>query len=262
MKSLRLNKILWYITFVLSLLVSAIGVFDIHIYTGIVSPDLFPGAFAQDFITLLASVIALVICFTAKQNSYKKHLVIFGLVGYLFYAYGIYVIERAYNMYYLVYMAIFALSFWGIIYGVSSLAEESRNSAFLGKKLRYISASGAMLQPVMFYPLWIAMLIPLMQSGNQIDSLYSIFILDLVFIMPAFFILSILTFKNTSFGIMLMPAIYILGFTLIFSLAVAEIVKPLFQMPIKMDALLQSLSLSVLFLVLGIVHLRKMKIRG
>lgn len=78
---------------------------------------------------------------------------------------------------------------------------------------------------LIFYPLWIGMLLPLMQTGEQIDSLYSIFVLDLCFIMPAFLILSVLTYRDHGTGLLLLPAIYVLGFTLIFSLAVGDLVK-------------------------------------
>ncbi|TFC04389.1 hypothetical protein E3O42_05185 [Cryobacterium adonitolivorans] len=70
------------------------------------------------------------------------------------------------------------------------------------------------------------MLIPLMRDRDQIDSLYSIFILDLGFIMPAFLILAVLALSNHGVGLVLLPSLYVLGFTLIFSLALAELVKP------------------------------------
>ena len=65
----------------------------------------------------------------------------------------------------------------------------------LPRALRIVSAAGALLQPLIFYPLWIAMLLPLMSARNQFDSLYSVFILDLCFIMPAFLLLAVLTFS-------------------------------------------------------------------
>jgi hypothetical protein len=99
-----------------------------------------------------------------------------------------------------------------------------------------------------------------MQTGQRIDSLYSIFILDLCFIMPAFLILSLLTYRNHRTGLLLLPALYVLGFTLIFSLAVGELVKPLFGSAPGVPALLAALALSGLFLVLGFLHLAKLRI--
>jgi len=61
------------------------------------------------------------------------------------------------------------------------------------------------------------MLLPLMATGEQIDSLYSILILDLCFIMPGFLILSFLAYRDHRTGLLLLPALHVLGFTLIFS---------------------------------------------
>uniref|UniRef100_UPI001C0F289A hypothetical protein n=1 Tax=Arthrobacter globiformis TaxID=1665 RepID=UPI001C0F289A len=189
----------------------------------------------------------------------RPQIVALGLLGYLFYAYRIYVIERAYNGLYLVYMAIFALSFWSLVYAGASLRNDSSRPS-LPRRLRLASATGALLQPLIFYPLWIAMLLPLMTSGEQIDSLYSVFILDLCFIMPAFLILAVLTYKAQAMGLILLPALYILGFTLIFSLAVGEAVKPLFNAALNPASFWPSLLLSLFFLVLGSLHLRRLQL--
>ena len=133
-------------------------------------------------------------------------------------------------------------------------------SPSLSRALRIVSASGAILQPLIFYPLWIGMLLPLMRSGEQIDSLYSIFILDLCFIMPGFLVLSFLTYRNHRTGLLLLPALYVLGFTLIFSLAVGELVKPLFGTAPSLATLLPALGLSGLFLVLGALHLARLRL--
>lgn len=137
------------------------------------------------------------------------------------------------------------LSFWALIYAGTTFGKETRAAA-LPRTLRLASAAGALLQPLIFYPLWIAMLLPLMRTGEQIDSLYSIFILDLCFIMPAFLILSILIFRSHKLGLILLPALYILGFTLIFSLAIGEIVKPLFNAALSPPALWPAVLLSML----------------
>lgn len=59
---------------------------------------------------------------------------------------------------------------------------------------------------------------------------------------------------------LLIPAMFILGFTLIFSLAVSEMVKPLYDLTIDIAGLGPSLVLSILFLVLAALHLRKLKL--
>jgi hypothetical protein len=99
-----------------------------------------------------------------------------------------------------------------------------------------------------------------METGRKIESLYSIYILDICFIMPAFVILALMTLKNRGLGLVLTPAMFVLGFTLIFSLVIGELVKPLYQLSPEIPALTISLLLSLLFLVLAAFHLWNLRI--
>ena len=256
---LRLHRSLWAVIGVLTLTAAAAGLWNPGIYDRIVSAELIPGAYSQDLLSAAAALCLLYLAATARPERVKPQIVALGLLGYLFYAYGIYVIERAYNGLYLVYMAVFTLAFWVLVSAGAHL-RRGLGTHVLPKTLRLVSASGAMLQPLIFYPLWTGMLLPLMRTGEQIDSLYSIFILDLCFIMPAFLILSVLTYRNHGTGLLLLPALYVLGFTLIFSLAVGELVKPLFAAPLDPATFWPALALSLLFLVLGILHLNRLRI--
>jgi hypothetical protein len=258
---INFHRSLWALTGMLSLAAAVTGLWRPAIYDRIVSEELLPGAYSQDLLSVAAALCLLSLALTARRDRIKHQIIALGLLGYLFYAYGIYVIERAYNGLYLVYMAIFALAFWAMVVAGSHLRRDL-GAPSLPKPLRIISASGAMLQPLIFYPLWIGMLLPLMRTGERIDSLYSIFILDLCFIMPAFLILSVLTYRSHRTGMLLLPSLYVLGFTLIFSLAAGELVKPLFGATLSPAAFWPALALSMLFLVLGALHLNKLRLRG
>jgi hypothetical protein len=256
---INFHRSLWALTGALSLAAAAIGLWHPAIYARIVSEELLPGAYSQDLLSVAAALCLLYLALAAHSDRIKRQIVALGLLGYLFYAYGIYVIERAYNGLYLVYMVIFALAFWAMVLAGAHLRRDL-GTPTLPKSLRNVSASGAILQPLIFYPLWIGMLLPLMRTGEQIDSLYSIFILDLCFIMPAFLILAVLTYRSHGTGMLLLPSIYVLGFTLIFSLAVGELVKPLFGVTLSPAAFWPELALSMLFLVLGALHLNKLQL--
>lgn len=253
-------RALWILTGALALPAAVTGLLFPDIYRGVVAADLVPGAVSQDLMSAVAGVALLVLAVTVRRGQPKVQLVALGVLGYLFYAYGIYSIERTYNGFYLVYLAVFALSFWGMVYTAVELRAEGPMRARLPKGIRVLSASGALLQPLIFYPLWIAMLLPLMRTGEQIDSLYSVFILDLCFIMPAFLILAVLSFRSRWPGLVLMPSLYLLGFTLIFSLALGELFKPLFNVPVSALSLWSSVLLSAFFLVLGGLHLWKVEL--
>ncbi|HSO89953.1 MAG TPA: hypothetical protein VLR70_02270 [Arthrobacter sp.] len=249
---------LWTLTGVLTLPAAVTGLLFPEIYRGVVAAELLPGAVSQDLMSAVAGAVLPVLAFAGRRGHPKVQIVALGILGYLFYAYGIYSIERTYNGFYLVYLAVFGLSFWGMVYTAVELRADGPRRARLQRGIRVLSASGALLQPIIFYPLWIAMLLPLMRTGDQIDSLYSVFVLDLCFIMPAFLILAVLTFRSRWPGLVFMPALYLLGFTLIFSLALGELFKPLFDVPVSALSLWSSILLSAFFLVLGGLHLWKL----
>lgn len=260
LNNLKANKILWVLVAVLSIIASLAGISSkASIYNEVVGANLISGAFGQDLMSLAAGIILFLLALFSKQGSTKKHIVALGLLGYFFYAYGIYVIERAYNAYYLLYMAIFALSFWAMVYGSFNISKELLQKAGLSNRVRVFSLIVAIFQPVVFYPLWISALLPLMRTHNRIESLYSIYILDLCFIMPAFLILAYYLLKEKVIGYLLSPAMFILGFTLIFSLSLSELVKPIFGGTTDIGSLVSSLVLSILFLSASVLHLGKLK---
>ena len=216
----------WLIAGVLSTFTAGWGLLDRGIYVGLMAPATRPGALSQDVITVFAGVTLCGLALVGTRVGPKAELVGLGLLGYLFYGYGIYVIERVYNVLYLNYLAIFGIAAWLVVLGAVDVVHYTADRASLTRQFSKISAGGALLPPLIFYPLWISMLIPIMVTREQIDSLYSIFILDLVFIMPAFLLVAVGQFRGRSWAVLLAPVMFILGAVLIFSLALGELVKP------------------------------------
>jgi len=259
LRNLETHKILWLLTALLSLAAALIGVINPAIYADLVGKDVIPGVFGQDLMTIAASVILLWLVSQTKESDSRKQIVVLGILGYLFYAYGIYVIEQVYNLLYYLYLAIFALAFWSMAYGTAKIPSDVLQKVRVSRPIRHVSAWFSFLVAFIFNILWIVQLLPLLKSGDKIENLYSVFILDLVFIMPAFVIVGIMALRKAGLGLLLIPALFVLGFTLIFSLAIAELVKPAFDLNISIGGLLLSLILSILFLVLAALHLRKLE---
>jgi hypothetical protein len=255
LQKLNSNKILWLIAASLSLVAALIGMFDPAIYSKVVSREHIPGTFSQDLMTSIASLTLLFLSILTKEEDAKKQMVILGIVGYLFYAYGILVIGQVYTVLYLVYMAIFGLAFWSLVYGVVNIRQEILYKMTLSKPTRYVSVVGLLLQPLIFYPLWISSLIPLMQTGQRIEFLYSIYILDLCFTLPAFILLAVMTLKKEGLGLVLAPAMFIQGSTLMFSVVIGELMKPFYRLTPHAAEMITSLILSLTFLVLAGFHL-------
>lgn len=261
MNNLAKNKILWFVTAVLTIGASLTGIFRPGIYDRVIVESLLPGAVGQDVISLISGVLLVLFVFLTKSGQFKKQVIVLGILGYLFYAYGIYVIEQVYNQLYLIYMAIWTLSFWGIISGAVSIRKEIVSGLVITNGVRNFSIAVSLMQPLVFYPLWISALLPLLREQNRIENLFSVYIIDLCLIMPAFLILAGLLYKRNNYSFLLTPALFILGFTIIFSLTVSELMKWQFNSSPSGVGVVQSGILSALFLSATAVHLAKVNSR-
>jgi hypothetical protein len=183
-------------------------------------------------------------------------VVILGLLGSFFYLYGIFTMERVYNWLYLLYMAVFACSFWSIIYSLSGFRPGAFAGLRLGDGVRKTTAIASILIAVIFTFLWIMALLPLMKSHDRIDFMYSIFILDLCFVMPAFFMTAVMSLRRMPLGIVAAPAILILGFFVIFPLGLNELAKPSSGLAMNTGSMLISFVFSFFMLALAALQLR------
>lgn len=254
-KHLRLNKNLWFAATGLVLFAAVNGLIDNSIYDNLM-PKIFVAAqIPQDFLTILVCGLMLFLIIRTKENSYKEPIIIVGILGAFAYLYGIFSIERIYNWLYLAYLAILSTSLFTIIYSLVSFRSETVAKINVPKGVRITNAVFSLLVGGLFSMLWITALIPLMKTGNQIDNLFSIYLIDLVFIMPAFAITAIMTFLKKPMGYILTPAMFIMGIFVIFPLALGELMKPSIGMVTDYNGMAMSLILSVLFLVGSIAQL-------
>ena len=261
-RNLGANRILWLLNALLSLIAAFAGVLRPGIYSRVVSTEILPGVISQDWLTVLAGFILLFFTLRGNQADPKKQITILGPLGYLFYAYGIYAIEQVYNVLYFLYLAIFGLSFYSLIYAVASIPTEILQAVEVPGPIRKISVGFSLFIAVLFSLLWIAMLVPLIQSGQRIEYKYSIYILDLSFIMPAFAILALMAARNRGLGLILTPALYILGATLLFPVGLGEIIKPFFNLPVNLSEVPLYFGISILFFILAAIYLRNLKIHA
>lgn len=193
---------------------------------------------------------------TIKEEDFIKQAIILGLLGYFFYAYGIYVIERIYNPLYLLYMAIFGLSFYSMFYSLASFQKETLQQAQLPKRIRNLSIIFLLISPIIFIPLWTTQILILIETNQKIEFYYSIYILDLCFIMPLFIIATIMLARNQGLGLILTPALFIKAFTLLFSVALGAILAPFYNQIINIADLVLYLTLSLLYLILILIFSR------
>ena len=254
--NLRTAKWLWGFTELLAIIAAAGGLLVKGIYDNLFQADYLPGAVAQDVITLLLSVFLLFLIYATKENDFKKQIIIIGVLGSQCYLYAILTIERVYNLFYLVYLAIFALSFWALVYSLAGFRSEKFKNLRLKSAMLYTTAISSIVIAVIFIFLWVVSLLPLMQEHRRIDYLYSIYILDLGFVMPAFLITAIMSLKRKPLGTLMAPAMMIVGFFVIFPLGLNELAKPAFGMPMNYGSMLVSFLFSIYMLAIAFFQLR------
>jgi multisubunit Na+/H+ antiporter MnhF subunit len=262
MKNLTLNRILWMLIGALSLTVAVFGVIDPAIYEGVVSPTIMPGVFTQDILVIITAVLLLILTAITGRSALRKQIVILGILGFLLYAYGIYAIEQLYNGLYPVYLAIVALSFYSLVYALACIPGSTATELRLPPFLRYVTAGFAILIAVMFNVIWIAQLIPLLRAGDRIEHTFSVYIIDLCFIMPAFVICAVMAMRKRILGFVGLPGLFILGVGILSPLALAEVLKPvLFDTARDPGGFWLYLILSGLFLILAVVYLYNLSLK-
>jgi hypothetical protein len=232
------------------------GVLFKGIYNNLFSADYLPGAFPQDVLTILVCIFLFILIARTKENDVKIQVVILGLLGSFFYLYGIFTMERVYTWFYLLYAAVFSASFWTMIYTLSGFKADSFSKLRLNHAMRMTTAIVSILIAVLFIFLWTMALIPLMREHNRIEYLYSIYILDLCFVMPAFVFTAIMSLRKMPLGILMGPAIMILGFFVIFPLGLNELAKPSAGMAISYGPMAISFIFSMVMLTIATLQLR------
>jgi hypothetical protein len=254
--NIKTAKLLWSITEILTFVAAVGGLLVKGIYDNLFQADYLPGAKAQDIITVLLSVFLLFLIYSTKENDIKKQVIIIGVLGSQCYLYGIFTMERVYNIFYLVYLAIFALSFWTVIYSLVGFRSQKFQNLRLRSGMLNTTAISSIVIAVLFIFLWVMSLFPLMQEHNRIEYLYSIYILDLGFVMPAFIVTALMSFQRKPLGILMAPAMMIVGFFVIFPLGLNELAKPAFGMAINYGSMMVSFLFSIYMLAIAFFQLR------
>lgn len=258
--NLRLNRLLWAITALLSLGAGLAGVLHPQLYARVITPAMVPGAVSQDLVTVAIALLLLISAVTMKEDSVKRQIMVLGLLTYLWYGYGIWVLERMYNQLYLLYVAIFALAFWSLVAGLVSLRRDVVRRLQLAGVTRWISIGWSLLNPLIFVPLWASQLLPLMAAARRIEYYYSIYILDLGFIMPALLILAILSIRQNGLGLLLTPALFVKGFGMLFSVGLGGLIAPLYHQAAGLGETWFYLAMSAVFLLTATLHLVALRV--
>lgn len=255
----QLNRALWFLTGVVALVAATGGLLRPEMYAPVVSVEILPGVFTQDLLAAAAALVILVLAWRGGEGS-RGPIVAFGALGFLFYAYGIYAIEQVYTPLYPLYLAVMALCFHGLAFGLADLRHETVAALELPGAVRYGSAAYAVFIAVLFNVVWLARLAPLLRTGDRIEYTFSVFVIDLVFIMPAFVIAAVLAVRRNAVGVVGLPALFLLGAGILSPLALAELLKPVrYGLPTNVGELWLFGTLALVFVILAAAYLARLR---
>ena len=166
-------------------------------------------------------------------------------------------------MFYLVYLAIFGVSFYGIVYTVASFEGDTFSGVSLSGGVKKFISGYMIFSALMFSMIWISSIIPLMQTGTKPEFAWSIYIIDLCFTLPLLVIVAVMALRNSKFGIAMMLPLNIVGFSILAPLVLGEILKPtLYGLEMIVEETLMYAGISSIFLISVILLLRNLKINS
>lgn len=263
-EKIKTLKILEVLIAVFAIISSITGIIFTDIYKAIAPRSEMPFIFALDLISFVAAITLLSSIFWKKKNL-KLDIVRLGIIGYLFYAYGQYVMGTLYNYSYFLYLSVFGLSIFYLIIAFTGIEYEKLEFS-IPKTLRIIIAVYCAAIPVFFAPQWIYDIlnyIPMnsLPTKNGFDMMYYVYILDLCFVLPVCAIASVLLFQKKIMGFLLGGILLIKGVTLMLSVALGFFCQPLFHIDIDFSAALQFSIITMIFLALSIFFFNYSKIK-
>ena len=221
-------------TLILSLLAlyaALSGVLNKSLYTevflaGTISKFLITGSLAQDIISVpLGILLAVLSLVFLKRPGYKSFIAILGLAGYFFYGYGLYVIQGQYTSIYLIYLAIFGLSLYSLIWGLTSFEPDAVKQYRLPAGLRKSIGVFLAVIVLVLVPIWLSLITA--DIGRHIPrDTYAVFILDLCVVFPALVIIAVQLWKKLPFANILAGVALFKALTVCLSVAFGEWFSP------------------------------------
>lgn len=175
----------------------------------------------NDIITLVVAVPLLVAAMVLSQKGSQRWLLIWiGLLGYIFYNFAFYLFGTAFNIFFLLYTALFSLSAFALVLLLSQTDINSIASKFSAKTpVKYVSIYLIFIT-VMLFIAEISMIIPFFTSGTIPETIKQtghptgiVFALDFSIIIPVSILAAIFLWQGKPWGYVLSIIMLVKGFT-------------------------------------------------
>lgn len=211
--------ILSYIISILATIVSAGGLIIKNLY----SDNAFVKSawFANDIITLFVVMPLLVTSIYLSQKGSARWLMVWmGLLGYVVYNFAFYLFGAAFNIFFLLYAALFSLSAIAIVLQLSNLNISNTSLKYAEKTpVKWVSFY-LLFIAVMLFIVEVSMIIPFLTSGTIPNTIKiiahhtsEIFALDFSIVIPVSIITAILLWKRRPWGFVMGIIMLVKGFT-------------------------------------------------
>jgi len=167
------------------------------------------------------------------KDSLRGKLLLGGMLFYYFYVYLMYATMMAFNPFFLVYVAIFALSLVGFLLNTGGIAISELAARFSPRFPRVVFVVFALVLSTALLLLWSARIVPIMKSGRFPEELAGIGTLetqalDLGLVVPLALGSAILLWRRSPWGYFLTSLSITFGFMMFITIP-AWIVVPLLQ---------------------------------
>ena len=194
-----------------------VGLLKPSIYSGL-TPAFLPQAFAQDLANLIVvSPAMLVLAALALRGSLRAYLLWLGTVVFTVYNYVIYTFSVPFGPLFLLWVAVFGLSIYALIGGISSADHPRVKASFTRARPVHVMAWVLIVIAVLFAFVWLSEDITALLSGTAPASVRDmglptnpVHVLDLALVLPAVFATGIMLLKGAPLGYTMAPAFIVL----------------------------------------------------
>ena len=207
------------LTLVLAVVATVVGLFVPGFYRD--APVLLPQLYGQDLLTLVVAVPALAgSLYAAYSGSLRGYVVWLGVTGYVLYTYATYAFLTAFNELYMVYVALFGLSLFTLIGGVTRVDPSALQAALDDHPVRGYVAFQLLVAGLVAL-LWLGEVGPASLAGTRPPSIAETTLpvpviqsMDLAVVVPAFALSAALLWKQRAWGYVFTGVLLVKGTTL------------------------------------------------
>ncbi len=194
------------------------------------SADVAIQGIAQDVVTLLVGIPLLLIAVVgAGKGSLKSLFLLAGTSGYFFVTFLFYTAMGMYNILFLAYVALLALSFFALALSLLSFDLAALPSAFSERMPRKFIGGFLLFNTIIIALLWLSMVAPPLLDGtiypDAVEHYTTLIVqgFDLGLLLPVAFVSAILFLKKQGMGYLLTPT-YIIFLSILMTSLTAKLI--------------------------------------